>query len=272
MRRFWTSFEGATGGGLLVLLALAALLAPWLFPGDPQAIVGAPLLPLFREAGLPLGTDRLGRDVAAALAHGARTSLVVGLAAAAAALLVGTLIGTLAGFLGGLVDEVAMRVTDAFQTVPGFLLALAFVSTAGASLGSIVAAIALSSWTGPARVARAEVLSLRERDFVAAARVIGLHPIKIALREVLPHALPPVLSLAAVIVAGAILTEAALSFLGLGDPNRVTWGGMIAEGRTVLRSAPALCIVPGVALVITVLAVYLSGEGVAAALARRGRA
>lgn len=271
LKRFWTSFEGATGGGLLLVLIAAALVAPILYPGDPQAIVGAPLLPPFSEIGLPLGTDRLGRDVAAELLHGARTSLVVGLAAAGAALVVGTLIGTIAGFLGGLVDEVAMRVTDAFQTVPGFLLALAFVSTVGASLSAIVAAIALSSWTGPARVARAEVLSLRTRDFVAAARVIGLHPLKIAVREVLPNALPPVLALASIIVAGAILTEAALSFLGLGDPNRVTWGGMIAEGRTVLRSAPFLSIVPGLALVATVLAVYLSGEGVAEAMARKGR-
>lgn len=270
-RRFWSSFEGATGGGLLLVLIAAALVAPLLYPGDPQAIVGAPLVAPFTEAGLPLGTDRLGRDVAAELLHGARTSLLVGLAAAGAALIAGTLIGTVAGFLGGLVDEIAMRVTDAFQTVPGFLLALAFVSTVGASLSAIVAAIALSSWTGPARVARAEVLSLRERDFVAAARVIGLHPLKIAVREVLPNALPPVLALASIIVAGAILTEAALSFLGLGDPNRVTWGGMIAEGRTVLRSAPFLSIVPGLALVATVLAVYLTGEGVTEAMARKGR-
>lgn len=272
LRRFWTSFEGGVGGALLLALALAALLAPVIYPGDPQAIVGAPLLAPFAEPALPFGTDRLGRDVAAELLHGARTSLLVGLAAAGAALVVGTLIGTLAGFLGGVADEIAMRVTDAFQTVPGFLLALAFVSTAGASLGAIVAAIALSSWTGPARVARAEVLSLRERDFVAAARVIGLHPIRIALTEVLPNALPPVLALASIIVAGAILTEAALSFLGLGDPNRVTWGGMIAEGRTVLRSAPFLSIVPGLALVLTVLAVYLTGEGVAEAMARQRRA
>lgn len=269
MTRFWRRTEGLIGAGLLALLILAALLAPLLYPGDPQAIVGAPLVAPFTDMHLPLGSDRLGRDVAAELVHGARTSLLVGLAAAAAALIVGTVVGTLAGFLGGLVDEALMRLTDAFQTVPGFLLALAFVSTAGASLGAIVAAIALSSWTGPARVARAEVLSLRERDFVAAARVIGLHPLKIALRDVLPNALPPVLALAAVIVAGAILTEAALSFLGLGDPNRVTWGGMIAEGRTVLRSAPFLSVLPGLALVATVLAVYLTGEGVAEAMARR---
>ena len=131
------------------------------------------------------------------------------------------------------------------------------------------AAIALAAWTGPARLARAEVLSIRARDYVAAARVAGMHPVEIALREVLPNALPPVLALASVIVAQAILVEAALSFLGLGDPNRVTWGGMIAEGRTVLRSAPFLSIVPGLALVAAVLGVYLTGEAAVEAQAAR---
>ena len=154
-----------------------------------------------------------------------------------------------------------MRITDAFQTVPGFLLALAFVSVVGPSLGVVVLAIALGTWPQAARIARAEVLSIRERDYVASARVIGMHPLEIAFREVLPNALPPVLALSSVLVAGAILTEAALSFLGLGDPNRVTWGGMIAEGRAVLRSAPFLSIIPGLALVATVLGVYLAGEG-----------
>ena len=154
-----------------------------------------------------------------------------------------------------------MRLTDAFQTVPGFLLALAFVSIVGPSLSVVVMAIALSAWTGPARIARAEVLSIRERDFVAGTRVVGMHPLEIAFREVLPNALPPVLALSSIIVAQAILIEAALSFLGLGDPNRVTWGGMVAEGRTVLRTAPFLSIVPGIALVVTVLGVYLAGEG-----------
>ena len=201
----------------------------------------------------------------------ARTSLAVGLTAAAASLAIGTVIGTLAGFAGGLVDEVLMRLTDAFQTVPGFLLALAFVSVVGPSLAVVVAAIALSAWTGPARIARAEVLSIRERDYVANARVAGMHPLEIAFREILPNALPPVLALSSIIVAGAILTEAALSFLGLGDPNRVTWGGMIAEGRAVLRSAPFLSIIPGFALVFTVLGVYLAGEGVVETTAiRRG--
>jgi peptide/nickel transport system permease protein len=263
--------EGLAGGLILLVLGVLAIAAPYLFPRDPLSIAGPALLGPFQDAAHPLGTDRLGRDVLAGLVHGARTSLAVSLAAAAAAIAVGAVIGTLAGFAGGLIDETLMRITDAFQTVPGFLLALAFVSVAGPSLAVVVAAIALGAWTGPARIARAEVLSIRERDYVAASRVVGMHPLTIALREILPNALPPVLALSSVIVAGAILTEAALSFLGLGDPNRVTWGGMIAEGRTVLRSAPYLSIIPGLALVSAVLGVYLFGEGLVEASAAKRR-
>lgn len=270
--RLLRSPEGVAGLCLLVLLAAMALAAPLLFPGDPLAIVGRPMTAPFTDPALPLGTDRLGRDVAAGLMHGARTSLLVGLATALVTLTAGALVGTVAGLAGGLVDEALMRVVDAFQIVPGFLLALAFVSVTGASLPVIILAIALGAWTGPARLVRAEVLSIRERDYVAAARVIGMHPAEIALREVLPNALPPVLALTAVIVATAVLVEAALSFLGLGDPNVVTWGSMIAEGRNVLRTAPHLSIVPGLGLVATVLGVYLLGEGLADAMAgRKGR-
>ncbi|WP_299937721.1 ABC transporter permease [uncultured Nitratireductor sp.] len=267
--RLLHSPEGVAGLCLLVLLAAMALAAPLLFPGDPLVIVGRPMTAPFTDPALPLGTDRLGRDVAAGLMHGAQTSLLVGLATALVALAAGALVGTVAGLAGGLVDEALMRVVDAFQIVPGFLLALAFVSVTGASLPVIIFAIALGAWTGPARLVRAEVLSIRERDYVAAARVIGMHPVEIALREVLPNALPPVLALTAVIVATAVLVEAALSFLGLGDPNVVTWGSMIAEGRNVLRTAPHLSIVPGLGLVATVLGVYLLGEGLADAMAGR---
>jgi peptide/nickel transport system permease protein len=261
LRRFLRTPEAVAGALILAALLAMALSASWFFPRDPQSIAGPALLRPFQDWTLPLGTDRLGRDVLAGLFHGARTSLAVGLAAAAGAILIGAVVGTLAGFAGGVADEILMRITDAFQTVPGFLLALAFVSVAGPSLTTVIVAITLGAWTGPARVARAEVLSIRERDHVAGARVIGMHPLEIALREILPNALPPVLALSSVIVAAAILTEAALSFLGLGDPNRVTWGGMIAEGRAVLRSAPYLSIIPGVALVLTVLGIYLAGEG-----------
>lgn len=261
--------EGLTGTVLIIVLGIIALAAPALFPEDPMSIVAKPLVRPFVDPAAVLGTDRLGRDVLAQLVHGARTSLAVGLAAATVAVVVGAAVGTVAGFAGGLVEEALMRVTEAFQTVPGFLLALAFVSVVGPSLPVVVLAIALGSWPGPARVARAEVLSLRQRDYVAAARVIGMHPAEIAFREILPNALPPVLTLAAIIVAGAILTEAALSFLGLGDPNRVTWGGMIAEGRSVLRSAPYLSIIPGITLVVSVLAVHLLGEAIVGSTAIR---
>lgn len=267
--RLSRSPEGLFGCAILLSLIAAALLAPVLFPRDPLSIAGPALLRPFTDPALPLGTDRLGRDVLAGLVHGARASLAVGLAAAFVAILFGAMLGTLAGFAGGIVDEALMRVVDAFQVVPSFLLALAFVSVAGASLPVVVVSIALGAWTAPARLARAEVLSIRERDYVAAARVIGMHPAEIAFRQILPNALPPVLALSSVIVAGAVLIEAALSFLGLGDPNIVTWGSMIAEGRNVLRSAPFLSLAPGVALVLTVLGVYLFGEGLSEALSSR---
>lgn len=263
--------EGAMGIAILALLALVALFAPVLSPGDPLRIAGRALLEPFADPAFPLGTDRLGRDVLAGIIHGTRTSLAVGLAAALAALAMGICIGLAAGFAGGLVDEALMRIVDAFQIVPSFLLALAFVSVIGPSVPIVVLAIALGAWADPARLTRAQVLSVRERDYVASARVVGMHPVEIAVREILPNVLPPVLALAAIIVAAAILTEAALSFLGLGDPNVVTWGSMIAEGRNVLRSLPFLSIFPGLALVVTVIGVYLLGEGLTKALSVGGR-
>jgi len=269
LRRVVASGEGLAGVAMLAVLLAVALAAPLLAPGDPLAIKGDPLVAPFVQAAHPLGTDRLGRDVLAALMHGARTTLLVAVSAAAAALGIGITVGTVAGFLGGWVDEALMRVAEAFQTVPAFLLTLALISVTGPRASTIVLGIAVGAWMQPARITRAEILSLRERDFVAAARVVGMRPLEIAFREVLPNALTPVVSLAAVIVAAAVLIEAALSFLGFGDPNLVTWGSMIAEGRTVLRRAPYLSIIPGIGLVLTVLAVHLTGRGVAAALRAR---
>jgi peptide/nickel transport system permease protein len=261
--------EGALGAALLLAAALAALAAPWLLPGDPLAIAGPPLLPPFEDAARPLGTDRLGRDVLAGVVHGARASLVVGVAVAAVALAAGASLGALAGYVGGALDELVMRVADAVQTVPAFLVALAVVSVAGPSLPALVGALALSAWTAPARVVRAEVLSLRNRPFVEASRLIGRGSFAVALAVVMPNALRPAIALAAVIVAGAILSESALAFLGLGDPNRASWGAMIAEGRAVLRTAPHVIVAPGLALLFTVLAVSLLGEAVARRLSGR---
>lgn len=267
IRNLMKTPEGMAGFGILATLVLVALFAPVLSPGDPLRIAGDPLLAPFVDPAFPLGTDRLGRDVLAGIIHGTRTSLAVGIAAAIAAIAIGLCVGLAAGFAGGLVEEALMRVVDAFQIVPSFLLALAFVSVIGASVPVVVLAIALGAWADPARLTRAQVLSIRERDYVAAARVIGMHPVEIAWKEILPNALPPVLALSAIIVAAAILTEAALSFLGLGDPNIVTWGSMIAEGRNVLRSSPSLSIFPGIALVVTVIGVYLLSEGFGKTLA-----
>ena len=260
---FWRqmNFEGRAGLILLAILVLMALLAPLLAPGDPLAITGEPMLRPFTSGTHMLGTDRLGRDVLAGLLHGTRTTLLVAFSSAAVALIAGSIVGTLAGFLGGIADTVLMRITEAFQTVPGFLLALASISVTGPSVATLIFAISLGNWTQAARVTRAEVLSLRERDFVAAARTLGMRPLEIAFREILPNAFGPTASLAAISVAAAILIEAALSFLGFGDPNRVTWGSMIAEGRAVLRAAPYLSIVPGLALVVTVLGIHLIGRG-----------
>ncbi len=258
--------EGFGGFIILAILVIIAIAAPVIAPGDPLRIAGKALLAPFDDMSLPLGTDRLGRDVLAGIVHGARTSLLVGTAAALAAIAIGLCVGLIAGLAGGLLDEALMRLVEAFQIVPGFLLALAFVSVLGASLPVVVMAIALGAWADPARLTRAQVLSIRESDYVAAAKVIGMHPVEIALRQILPRAVPPVLAISATIIAAAILTEAALSFLGLGDPNIVTWGSMIAEGRNVLRSSPWLSIIPGVALVTTVIGVYLLSEGLAKAL------
>ncbi len=266
LRRLLRTSEGTIGLAILAALLAAGLLAPVLSPGDPLRIAGRAMLTPFADMSLPLGTDRLGRDVLAGLLYGARTSLAVGIAAAFSAMVLGLLVGMAAGFAGGVIDEALMRIVDAFQIVPGFLLALAFVSVIGVSTPVVVFAIALGAWADPARLARAQVLSIRERDYVAAARVIGMHPAEIAFKEILPNALPPVMALSATIVAGAILTEAALSFLGLGNPNLATWGSMIAEGRSVLRSAAYLSVLPGMALAITVLSVHLFSEGLTKAL------
>jgi peptide/nickel transport system permease protein len=261
--------DGACGGALLLLAAALALAAPVLAPGDPLAMVGRPLLAPFVDPSLPLGTDRLGRSIAAGLVHGARASLVTGLAVAMVALCVGAACGAVAGYLGGIADEALMRVADAAQTVPSFLLAMALVSVTGPSPAGVVLALSAGSWTATARMVRAEVTSLRGRAFVEASRLVGRPALDIAFRVVLPNALAPAIALAAVIVAGAILSESALAFLGLSDPNRASWGAMIAEGRSVLRTAPHVVVAPGIALFVTILGVSLLGEGLRKALAGR---
>ena len=255
----------------MTAVLLAALLAPWLAPGDPLDIVARPLLSPMNDARYLLGTDQLGRDVLAGLLHGARVSMTVGAAAAAAAIGVGILVGTLAGFLGRFVDDLLMRITEAFQTVPTFLLALALVSVLGASAVNVVIAIGISSWPATARLVRAEVLRLKSAEFVDAARLAGRPALAIAFFEVLPSALQPVVALIGITVGEAILVESALAFLGLSDPNLNSWGGMIANGRALLRNAPYLVAFPGIAIAAAVLSVTLVGDGLAARFGLFGR-
>jgi peptide/nickel transport system permease protein len=259
---------GAIGLGLLVAMAM---LAPVLKPDDPLDLVGRPLIPPFSDARFLLGTDQLGRDVLAQLLYSARVSLLVGITAAAGAIGIGVVVGTLAGFLGGRVDGVLMRVTEAFQTVPAFLLALALVAALGASTGNVVLAIAISSWPATTRLVRAEVLSLRQREYVDAARLAGMGPVAIAFREVLPGALQPVVALVGITVGAAILVESALAFLGLGDPNQISWGVMISEGRSAIRVAPSLVIIPGICVALAILSVSLLGDAFSARLAPQRR-
>jgi len=263
-----SGWVGLLGLGLLVAMAV---LAPILRPGDPMDLVARPLIPPFTDPRFPLGTDQLGRDVWAQLLYGARVSLVVGLAAAVGVIGIGIAVGTLAGFPGGRVDAMLMRVTEAFQTVPTFLLALALVAAFGASTWNVVLAIAMSSWPATARLVRAEVLTLRQREFVDAARMAGLGPFRVAFREVLPGALQPVVALVGITVGAAILVESALAFLGLGDANQISWGTMIANGRSAIRVAPSLVIIPGVFVALAILSVSLVGDAVAARLAPQRR-
>ena len=275
MSGFWKRYRRNLGGviglGLLVVVLLVAVFASVLFPVSPWQMQGTPLLNPLEEPGFLLGTDMLGRDIAAGLAHGARVSLLVGAVSTLCAVILGIGVGAPAGYFGGLVDDVLMRITEFFQTIPQLAMAIVLVAIFTPSLGSIIIAIALVSWPPVARLVRAEVLSLREREFVEAAVVLGRPTHRILLDEILPNAMPPVIVTASLMVATAILTEAALSFLGLGDKNFMSWGFMVGAARTMLREAPLLTVFPGVAILITVLAINLAGEGLNDALNPRLR-
>lgn len=262
---------GLLGALVLFAIALAGLFAPWIAPGDPLNMVARPLTAPFTDMRFPLGTDQLGRNVFAGLVHGAKVSILVGCAAAGTALGVGIVVGTLAGFAGRRVDDGLMRITEAFQTVPTFLLALALVSVLGSSAANVVIAIGISSWPPAARLVRAEVLRLKGADYVDAARLAGRAPLAIAFLEVLPGALQPVVALIGITVGEAVLVESALAFLGLSDPNLVSWGDMIANGRAQLRTAPYLVVIPGLAIATLVLAVSLAGDGLAQRLGLQAR-
>ena len=272
--RFWRLFARNRSAvlGLAILGAVVALAATasLLFPEDPFRLVGRPMSGP-GENGFLLGSDTLGRDVASGIAHGARVSLLIGLLATAVAVALGVVLGGVAGYFGGWIDDVVMRVTEMFQTIPSFLFAILLVAILKPSIGSIVAAIAVVSWPAVARLVRGEFLSMRNREFVQACHTVGMGDARIMLREILPNCLSPIIVTASLMVATAILIESGLAFLGLGDPNVISWGFQIGAGRTVLRSAWWVCTFPGIAILLTVLAINLVGEGLNDALNPRLR-
>lgn len=261
LRAFIRNPTFVAGAVVLAFFVLLALFAGLLFPGDPQDMVSQPLLWPGQDAAYPLGTDTLGRDVLAQLVYGTRASLLVGVASASIGLAIGMLVGALAGFFGGWVDALLMRLVELFQTTPTFLLVVVIVAISDPSMETIALAIGLASWPTVARLVRAQFRSLRESDFVMAARSLGYSRLRIIVQEILPNALPPVIVAASVMIANAILTEAGLSFLNMRDPNVISWGGMIGDGREQLRTAWFLTALPGAAIAMAVLSLNLVGDG-----------
>jgi peptide/nickel transport system permease protein len=253
---------GLVMGAVLVGLAIVG---PGLAPFDPTEPV-APRLAEPQPPGAPfyLGTDDLGRDVLSRLLHGARISLLVGLVAMVVTMAIGTLIGLSAGYFGGVVDVVLMRLTDVMLAFPGLLLAVALVAVLRPSIWTIFVVIGLVSWTGVARVVRGETLSLRERDFVIAARAMGAGHGRILLRHVVPNVAPTLIAIAALSTSGTILLDAGLSFLGIGvPPPTPTWGRMMQEASSYYRVAPWLMLFPGIAVLWAVLTFNLIAYGLA---------
>ncbi|MDP3545852.1 ABC transporter permease [Phreatobacter sp. HK31-P] len=266
IKAYFRSPPAIIGLVLLAVIIAMALSAPFLFPRDPLALAGRPLVWPFANPRFPLGTDNSGRDIAAQIFYGARISLLIGGVATVIAIVIGIAIGAVSGYYGGWVDNVLMRITEAFQTLPNFLLLLVLVAVFGSNIVTVTVAIGIVSWPAPARLTRAEFLSLRNREFVQAGRTLGLKDLKLIFGEILPNALPPVIVYASVVMAVAILLESALAFLRLSDPNVASWGNLIGLGRDVLRVQWYVSAIPGIAILVTVLAVSLVGQGLNDAL------
>ncbi len=265
-KRFCRNRSAVLGLLLLVCVALMALLAPLLFPESPWDMVAAPFLWPGQDQKFLLGSDIMGRDLASGLFHGARISLLVGFTATLAAVLLGTAIGAIAGYYGGHVDSALMALTELFQTIPQFIFAIVVVAILAPTVTTVTFALAIVSWPSIARLVRAEFMTLRERDFVLAGISIGMSDFRIITTQILPNALGPIIVTGSLMIATTILTEAGLAFLGLGDPNVMSWGTIIGAGRDALRSAWYITAIPGMAIMFTVLGLNLVGEGLNDAL------
>jgi peptide/nickel transport system permease protein len=270
-RLFVASRYGIIGLILLVLVIVPAIFAPQLAPSpDPFEIGAKPLLRPGAD-GHPLGTDHLGRDVLSMVLFGARLSLSVGLVAAGIAAVVGVIIGSISGFFGGWTDILLSRITDMFLIIPTFFLIIIVVATLGNGILYVMVVIGLTSWPGNARLMRAQVLTLRERIFVQGLTALGESRFKILTRHIIPNGIQPVIANSTLLIAGGVLTEAALSFLGLGDANKASWGRMIYDGRTSILTAWWPSVFPGIAMIVTVMAFYLIGDGLSYVLTPKTR-
>ncbi len=254
--------------GVLLVVTLTAVLAQRLFPGDPMDMVAVPFTWPGQDAAVPLGSDLMGRDLLAGIFHGARVSLLVGTASAVISLVIGVTVGALSGFYGGRMDAVLSRFTEFFQTIPAFLLAIILVAVLQPSINVIILALGVTSWNGVARLVRVEFLTLREREFVRASEALGASYLHLILREIAPNSWTPIIVSTGILVAQAILSEARLSFLWLVDPNVVSRGSMIGTGRDALH----MTAIPGATIMLSVLALNLSSDGIHAVLdPRSGR-
>jgi len=268
MRNFWRITLSQPAGLAAVvfvsLLAFLAVTAPLLFPGDPNQITENVMrAPSFAH---PFGTDELGRDGLASVVYGARVSLIVGLLAAVAATLIGGLVGAFAGYRGGAFDLIVMRIAEIFQVLPTFILAAVIIALSRPGLPQVIIVIAALAWPQTARLMRGEVMRIKQTDFVAAVRCLGIGDSAILLREIVPNAFAPVLAVGTLIVGQAILLEASLGFLGLSSPEIVSWGRMLNSGQRLLFNAWWLSVFPGTAIFLTVLAFNLAGDAIGAAM------
>ncbi|MBA2289822.1 MAG: ABC transporter permease [Chloroflexia bacterium] len=271
LRRFMRYKPGLVGLGIIILLVTLAVFAPWIAPYSPEEI-NTPLRGASPSSNYWLGNDDIGRDILSRLIYGSRIALIVGIGATAIAVTIGVTVGALAGYFGGKVDFILSRLVDTLMAFPLLALLLTLSSVFGPSLRNVVVVIGLTVWASYARLVRAEVLSLRERDFVLAARASGAGDRRIIFRHIVPNALGPVIVIASLAVGGVIILESALSFLGLGVSRpTASWGTMLSDGREYIRNYPHIAIAPGVAITITVLSFNLVGDGLRDALDPRQR-
>jgi len=262
MAVFWRTPSAVVGAALLLLVIAVAASAGSISPYGPLEMVAEPFLRPGEDMDFPLGTDMLGRDILTGIFYGARISLFIGGLATAVSLVIGVTIGALSGYYGRWPDRVLMRITELFQTVPSFLFAVTLVAIFQPSIVSIVLAIGVTAWPQLARLVRAEVLKVRKSELVQAEISIGASDFRIIVLHILPNVIAPVVVSASIMAATAILTESSLAFLNMGDANVVSWGGMVGQGREVLRTDWYIAAIPGIAIMITVLALNLLGDGI----------